>query len=89
MYTQSFMVVANRQLDRPLLVGAAVFGIGWGLAGYCPGPGIVSAGSGATAGLVFTLSMVAGMLAFEAYQRIAASIRAARADKSGRSTAGV
>ncbi|MGD8860204.1 MAG: YeeE/YedE family protein [Myxococcales bacterium] len=88
MYTQSFMVVANKQLDKPLLIGAAVFGTGWGLAGYCPGPGIVSAGSGATAGLVFVLSMVAGMLAFEAYQRVAASVRAARADKSNRSTAG-
>lgn len=49
-------------IDARLLTGALVFGIGWGLAGFCPGPAVVSMGSGVWQGLVFTLSMVAGMI---------------------------
>ncbi|MCE9572842.1 MAG: YeeE/YedE family protein [Deltaproteobacteria bacterium] len=48
-------------VDGALLGGAAVFGIGWGLAGYCPGPAIVSAASGAAPALVFVVAMIAGM----------------------------
>ena len=50
-------------IDRPLIVGAALFGIGWGLGGLCPGPGIVAAASGSLPGLVFAAAMVAGMAA--------------------------
>ena len=53
----------RRDLDAPLLIGAALFGIGWGLGGFCPGPGIVSAAAGSTAGLVFVAAMLAGMYA--------------------------
>ena len=48
-------------IDGGLVGGAAVFGIGWGLAGYCPGPAIVSAASGAAPALVFVAAMIAGM----------------------------
>lgn len=48
-------------IDRRLLAGAALFGIGWGLAGYCPGPALVSLGAGHAA--VFVAAMAAGMLA--------------------------
>lgn len=48
-------------IDRRLLVGSLVFGIGWGLAGFCPGPALVAAGAGSTDALVFTLAMLAGM----------------------------
>jgi uncharacterized membrane protein YedE/YeeE len=68
LYAQRFFVVANNEVDARLVLGAGVFGLGWGLAGYCPGPGIVSAGSGASAGLTFAVSMIAGMLLFELYQ---------------------
>ena len=47
-------------IDRRLLVGATLFGLGWGLAGYCPGPAIVAASSNPSA-LLFALSMVVGM----------------------------
>ncbi|MAD75071.1 MAG: hypothetical protein CML20_09830 [Rheinheimera sp.] len=49
-----FALPSKQQLDRSLLIGAAIFGVGWGLAGYCPGPAIAAlpaAGSG-TAGFV-------------------------------------
>ena len=51
----------TRPLDRPLLAGSAVFGVGWGLSGICPGPGLVIAASGSTGALVFVAAMSAGM----------------------------
>lgn len=52
-------------IDKRLIVGNALFGIGWGLAGICPGPGLVLLGTGATKGLVFVTAMVGGMALFE------------------------
>jgi len=51
----------RRDVDLPLVGGAVLFGAGWGLAGYCPGPGIVSLGSGSGAAIVFVLAMLVGM----------------------------
>jgi uncharacterized protein len=50
------------RVDAALVGGAALFGVGWGLAGYCPGPSIVALGSGALAPCVFVVAMVLGML---------------------------
>jgi uncharacterized membrane protein YedE/YeeE len=57
-----FHLPSRRDIDAPLVVGAALFGIGWGLGGFCPGPGIVAAAGGATTALVFVAAMLAGML---------------------------
>ena len=54
---------ASTRIDASLIAGAAVFGIGWGLAGFCPGPALVSVASGLSAALVFCAAMVAGILA--------------------------
>ena len=48
-------------IDRRLVIGAAMFGVGWGLSGYCPGPAIVSLASGATGVLVFVGAMLVGV----------------------------
>ena len=48
-----------------LIAGAVLFGIGWGLAGFCPGPAVVSLGSGQDKAVVFTIAMLAGMALFE------------------------
>ena len=53
----------NHRVDRPLIVGAALFGVGWGLSGYCPGPAIASLGFGARTAFVFVAAMIVGMLA--------------------------
>jgi len=50
-----------RQVDRRLVVGSLVFGVGWGLAGFCPGPALVALGEGASQAMVFVLAMLAGM----------------------------
>ena len=57
---ERFHVSALRTIDAPLLGGAALFGIGWGLAGYCPGPAIASLGFGNAEALWFLPAMAAG-----------------------------
>ena len=55
----------ERQIDRRLVLGSLAFGVGWGIAGFCPGPAIVSLGAGEPKAVVFVLAMLAGMGAFE------------------------
>jgi len=58
-----FYLPTKQQIDAPLIAGAAIFGIGWGLAGLCPGPALTALGSGATSAFVFVAAMIAGALA--------------------------
>ncbi len=62
-------VPAARDIDRRLILGSLVFGVGWGLAGYCPGPALAALGSGQDKAVVFTLAMLAGMAIYEAVER--------------------
>lgn len=59
----------NRRSHGPvegrLVVGSILFGVGWGLSGYCPGPAVVVAGSGSVSAIAYVLAMVAGMLVAE------------------------
>lgn len=57
-----FHVPTRRDLDLRLMAGAATFGVGWGLGGYCPGPGLVSMMSGAAPAIVFVVGMTLGIL---------------------------
>jgi uncharacterized membrane protein YedE/YeeE len=50
----------NNRLDRQLLTGAAIFGVGWGLAGFCPGPAIVGLSSGLYEPFIFVVALIAG-----------------------------
>jgi uncharacterized membrane protein YedE/YeeE len=59
-FEQRFRLPAAAAIDPPLIVGSAVFGIGWGLAGYCPGPAIASLAFGNVEALWFVPAMVAG-----------------------------
>ncbi|MDR6917205.1 putative membrane protein YedE/YeeE [Pseudomonas sp. 3296] len=58
-----------RHIDRRLVIGSMLFGIGWGLAGICPGPALVLMGSGILKGVVFVMAMLAGMGLFERLER--------------------
>ena len=62
----------SKDIDQRLVIGSLLFGAGWGLAGFCPGPGIVSMAAGEFKGLVFVAAMVAGMAVFEFTDRRAA-----------------
>lgn len=55
------LLPANYTIDRTLVVGAILFGLGWGLAGICPGPALVLLGAGVGKGLLFILAMLVGM----------------------------
>ena len=55
----------SNDIDRRLVVGGLVFGAGWGLAGFCPGPALVSLGAGQPQAAVFVIAMLAGMGVFE------------------------
>jgi uncharacterized membrane protein YedE/YeeE len=60
---------AARRIDRRLIGGSVVFGIGWGIAGFCPGPGLVALGMGEWKAAVFVAAMLAGMALFELLER--------------------
>jgi len=53
---------ASSSVDAALLTGAAIFGVGWGLSGICPGPGLILLAGATVPAIVFVISMVAGML---------------------------
>ena len=58
----SFQTSTSKDLDRSLIIGALLFGSGWGIGGYCPGPVITSLGSGSFDAMMFVFSMGIGML---------------------------
>ncbi len=60
LFAPKFFLPTRSELDRPLIAGAAIFGIGWGLAGYCPGPAIAALGLGTWEAPVFVLALAAG-----------------------------
>ena len=60
----------RRDIDARLVAGSVVFGIGWGLAGFCPGPALVSFGSGVDQAAVFVAAMLGGMVLYHAAERL-------------------
>jgi uncharacterized protein len=65
----SASAAATRRIDGRLVAGSLIFGIGWGLAGFCPGPALVAVGAGALKALVFVGAMLLGMAIFEMLER--------------------
>jgi len=74
--SQRFLVPTRRDLDGRLLAGAALFGVGWGLTGICPGPALTSTATGALTILAFLVGMVAGMFLLGLYDRVGSVLRA-------------
>lgn len=64
---EAMQLPGTRQIDRPLVLGALIFGAGWGVAGFCPGPALVALGAGMTQALLFVVAMLAGMLLYKLY----------------------
>lgn len=65
LFGSRFVLPTRREIDQPLVLGAALFGIGWGLVGFCPGPALTALVTGEPAVLIFVLAMATGMYAFE------------------------
>ena len=62
---EEFDLPAKKDLDARLLAGSALFGVGWGLAGFCPGPAVTALASGLAPAFVFVAAMVAGMALYK------------------------
>lgn len=62
-----FHLPTAKDIDAKLVVGAALFGAGWGLGGFCPGPAIVSLSTGSTSAMIFVVSMLLGMALHRTY----------------------
>jgi len=73
-----FAIPTRRDIDLKLVAGAAVFGVGWGLGGFCPGPGLVSAASGGSSALVFIGAMLPAMFATSRIEALFAEKRSRR-----------
>jgi len=63
LFAGAFQVPKRADIDGRLVLGAAIFGVGWGLGGVCPGPGIVDAASGSSYAIVFMVGMTLGVFA--------------------------
>lgn len=87
LYAGEFHLPTRRDLDRRLLTGAVLFGLGWGLAGFCPGPALVSAAGGMKAAWIFVPAMIGGMALFQMWDQ-RRSLVAAPAARRPQSSAG-
>lgn len=65
-----FRVPTRKDIDFRLVGGAAVFGAGWGLGGFCPGPGLVSSITGGSSAMLFVITMLGGMTTFAIADRV-------------------
>ena len=70
LFESKFMLPTRQDIDSKLLAGSAIFGIGWGLGGYCPGPAISGLGFGAPETIVFVTAMAAGMIVWRMISRM-------------------
>jgi uncharacterized membrane protein YedE/YeeE len=77
LFAAKFSWPARSDIDAPLLVGSALFGIGWGLGGICPGPALVNLAGVSAPIIVFVAAMLLGMFGYELWQR-----RGATADEA-------
>ncbi len=67
LFEGKFHVPTREDIDKRLVLGAAVFGVGWGLGGFCPGPGIVASAAGSPAAIAFVVAMTVGILIEDAF----------------------
>lgn len=63
LFDTQFHMPSFRDIDARVIAGPAIFGIGWGLAGFCPGPALTALGTGSLQAIVFVIAMLAGMVA--------------------------
>lgn len=69
LFAEKFHLPTRKDIDWRLVAGGALFGIGWGMAGYCPGPAITSMVSLQTPAFIFVIAMAAGMFIFTEFEK--------------------
>ena len=65
-----YYIPTDTKINKSLIVGSLLFGLGWGISGFCPGPGIVSLFSGYTASIYFVISMIGGMFLYRLFSKV-------------------
>lgn len=68
--TEKFYLPTKKDIDKPLIIGAALFGVGWGIAGYCPGPGITALVLGMWNPVLFMVAFIVGSLSYQWYSMV-------------------
>ena len=66
-FGEKFYLPTRKDIDRSLILGAAIFGVGWGIAGYCPGPGITALALGIWNPVLFVIAFIVGSLSYQWY----------------------
>lgn len=61
-FAENFHIPSNQRIDMPLIIGSALFGLGWGIGGFCPGPAIASLSLGLPQTALFLIAMLVGMI---------------------------
>ena len=64
-FDEKFYLPTQKEIDKSLILGAIIFGIGWGIAGYCPGPGLTALVLGIWNPVLFVVAMIAGSLTYQ------------------------
>ncbi len=75
LFNSEMEIATRRSVDGRLLTGAAIFGVGWGIGGYCPGPAIAASTAGRWEPILFILAMLLGSLFFRTIDKIARKMR--------------
>ena len=76
-FAERFHVPTRRDIDPKIIVGPAIFGIGWGLVGFCPGPALTALGFGSTSAVIFVVAMCGGMVLARVIAQLPSSTRVA------------
>ncbi|MGB3294368.1 MAG: DUF6691 family protein [Phormidesmis sp.] len=79
---KKFYVPDSNAIDSRLVLGSAIFGVGWGISGYCPGPGIAALAIGSWNPVLFVVALVTGMFAFNRYEKRAPSTQSSQTHPS-------
>jgi uncharacterized membrane protein YedE/YeeE len=74
LFAPAFRLPASQGIDAKLLIGATLFGIGWGLSGFCPGPAVASLVFGRTESIAFVIAMAAGMILAKQNEKLQGAI---------------
>ncbi len=82
LFAAQYLLPTKKSVDTRLLIGASLFGVGWGLAGFCPGPALVSLGSGGRPAVIFVAAMLSGMLLHWGFESLLPRLRLARPQAS-------
>ncbi|WP_191600192.1 YeeE/YedE family protein [Marinomonas algicola] len=70
LFDSSWSIPTRKDIDSPLIIGSILFGIGWGLSGYCPGPGLTALINNPSEGIIFVIALILGSGLFQVQSKL-------------------